>query len=128
MSDEKNVRLYFGRKPENSMKIDDFFIGFMEKHDYLIDKAVDELIHAMKTLNISINVFHTMNPLIPNYMLDKVAIELMWMIDEEGNHISMKDDMHLRSKLDWMAPGEALCDDARSFKSLPVEPQESVNK
>jgi hypothetical protein len=78
MSDEKNVRLYFGRKPENSMKIDDFFIGFMEKHDYLIDKAVDELIHAMKTLNISINVFHTMNPLIPNYMLDKVAIELMW--------------------------------------------------
>ena len=128
MSDEKSIRLYFGRKPENSMKIDDFFIGFMEHHDYLIDKAVDELIHAMKTLNISINVFHTMNPLIPNYMLDKVAIELMWMIDEEGNHISMKDDMHLRSKLDWMAPGEALCDDYRSFKSLPVEPQESVNK
>lgn len=126
MSDEKNVRLYFGRMPECGVSVDQMFINILSRHDWLIDSAVDDLVQKLQAAPEV--VFHTMNPLIPNYMLDKVAVELMWMIDEDGNHISMKDDMHLRSKLDWMAPGEALCDDARSFKSLPVEPQESVNK
>jgi hypothetical protein len=122
-----NNRLYFGRKPADSIPLDGFFISVMEDNDWLIDAAVDVLVERIQNAPDN-SVFHTLNPLIPNYMLDKVAVELVWMIDEDGNHISMKDDMHLRSKLDWMGPGEALCDDARSFKSLPVEPQESVNK
>ncbi len=121
MSDERAVRLYFGRKPENSMSVDDLFIGFMENKNYLIDNAVDELIHAIKTLNVSRTNFHTINPLIPNFMDDDIAKELMWMIDVDGNHIHMGTDAHLLKKLEWMGPGEALCDDYRSFYSLSVK-------
>lgn len=121
MSNDDSIRLYFGRKPEGSFSMDDFFIQLMSSENYVIDNAVDRLVEALKTLNLASGIFHTFNPLIPNFMDDEVAKELMWMIDGDGNHIRMKTDEHLLKKLEWMGPGEALCDDYRSFEALPIK-------
>jgi len=121
MPDENEVKLYFGRKPEGAMSIDDLFIGFLQKHQYLIDHAVDDLVDCIKNFYLPTKVFHTFNPLIPNFMDDEPASQLMWMLGPDGTHIHMCEDEHMMEKLSFMGPGEVLCDDYRSFEQLPIK-------
>lgn len=107
------MRIYYGRIPEGDVSfIDSYFPQHLARCDYHLENAVEAMVAELEEGR----VYHTLNPLIPNYMDDDVGSELMWMIDEEGNHVHMKDDSHMMFKLTFMGVGEVLCDDYRSFK------------
>lgn len=112
------MRIYFGRLPEhdNIVYLDSLLLGYLTTEDYNFNNAVDSLVnHLMDIWDGKNVVCHTLNPLIVNYFTDDFAKKYMWMIDEEGNHINMGTDDHMLSKMDFLSPGEVMCDDYRSF-------------
>lgn len=64
---------------------------------------------------IETNVYYTCNPLIINFFTDDFAKDYVYIIDEDDNEIHMGSDESLLKKLEWGGPGDAVCDDARSF-------------
>lgn len=116
------MRIYFGREPlVGSVKfLDSELLWYLYNNDYNMERAVDALVRYLLTNwdedDFKDVVCHTLNPLIVNYFTDDFAKEYMWMIDEEGNHINLGTDEHMLSKMDFLSPGEVMCDDWRLFK------------
>lgn len=116
------MRIYFGRLPEGDeiITLDVNFLKYLVANDYNFNDAVDDMVSNLLTNwdedDFKDVIAHTLNPLIVNYFTDDFAKEYIWMIDEEGNHINMGTDEHMLSKLDFLNPGEVVCDDWRSFK------------
>lgn len=110
------IKIYFGRQPDaNFQPLDDIFAYLFVQENYHYGNAVDRLVDQLNAMQEG--NYWTVNPLIPNFMDDDVTKELFWIIDEKGCEIHFKADEALLKKLDFMQPGEALCDDARSFQS-----------
>ena len=115
------MRIYFGRMPEDKSgdgvkSLDAMFLDYLIDNDYIIENAVDAIAdHLMDIWDGKNVIAHTLNPLIINFFTDDFAKEYLWMIDEEGNHINMGTDDHMLSKMDFLSPGEVMCDDYRSF-------------
>ncbi len=110
------VKMYFGRQPQQPfVELETVFTPILIELNYDFEAAVDKLVAELPTDQDI--VYWTMNPLIPNFMEDDVAKDLWWLIDEHGNHFHMGEDDHILEKLTrlGMGPGDALCDDARSF-------------
>lgn len=109
-------KVYFGRIPEGKYtNIDKYFPEHLRNHNYNFASAVDALLEDINSNKFENDVYYTLNPLIPNFMDDKVALELFWIIDENGNEIHLSEDASCTNKIMFMSPGELLCDDARSF-------------
>jgi hypothetical protein len=91
------------------LNLDGFFYNYLKKANDDIEKAVEEVLKVFGKTETSL---WTCNPLIPNYLDDDVARELIY-IYIEGQLIKFGDDEHLCKKLQFMGPGEALADDGR---------------
>ena len=105
-------KIYFGRPPkEFHYDLDEIFKPYFVNHNFNFESAVEAMI-ADLTPGVR---YHTLNPLIPNYLEDAHASELFWLIDSKGNYIHMLTDESMQKKLEIMGPGDVLCDDARSF-------------
>ena len=111
------MKIYFGRIPDTKVKfLDDkhLFPIMLMKENYNFEKAVDVLINYITTSEEEYN-YYTCNPLILNYFDDAFAKKYVYFIDREGVEISLGSDESVLRKLNFMGPGEALCDDARTF-------------
>lgn len=107
-------KLYFGRIPESidtSFNIDEYFYQFLVEKEFNWGLAVDRLTQALDNVG---GVYHTVNPLIVNYMSDELVKETVWVVDAHGREIKFSEDPALLAKLQWMGPGEALADDSRT--------------
>lgn len=113
------IKIYFGRQPKTHFEVlDNFFNDILVQQDYHFERAIIKTLEWLTNNNINgeDRLYWTINPLIPNFMDDNVVQELFWMIDEDGNHIHVKEDEHMLKKFSCMGGGEVLCDDYRSFK------------
>lgn len=118
------MRIYFGRMPEDTSgdgvkSLDAMFLDYFVAHDYNFNDAVDTMVSHLLTNwdedDFKDVIIHTINPLIINFFTDDFAKAYLWMIDEEGNHNNMGTDDHMLSKMDYLSPGDVMCDDYRSF-------------
>lgn len=109
------MRIYFGRIPDDVdvFMIDSYFPFFIKDNNYNIDTAATSLITYLETKEKTVS--YSCNPLIFNFMDDEFAKEHVYIIDNEGNHIKLGNDVSMLRKLTCMGVGEVVCDDARSF-------------
>lgn len=105
-------KIYFGRPPkEFHYDLDKMFKPYFIQHGFNFEGAVEAMVDDL-TPGVK---YHTLNPLIPNYLEDEQGSHLFWIIDIEGNEVHMLTDTSMQKKLGIMGPGEVLCDDYRSF-------------
>lgn len=106
------MRIYYGREPETgSQSLDLLLLGYLRSNGWRWMWS-----HAGMMFNLLPDrTYHTINPLIINYLSDDVAKAVVWIIDEHGEHIRMGDDEIMLEKLEVMLPGEVVADDSRSF-------------
>lgn len=108
------MKLLFGNTvPQGSglidLNLDGFFYNYLRNANDDFEKAVEDLLAVFKDTETTL---WTCNPLIPNYLDDDVARELVY-IYTEGRLIKFGEDEHLCRKLAFMGPGDALADDGR---------------
>jgi hypothetical protein len=114
------MKIYFGRVPQEDgvIFLNALFVDMLIKNDYSLEKSVGEIqcyLEGEACAVINRPIFHTINPLLINFLTDDFAKEYVWIIDAEGNHIKIGDDEHMLRKLSWIGAGEVLCDDHRTF-------------
>lgn len=109
------MKIYFGRIPKAPfISLDSgLFLDYLKSSDYSFTKAVTRFLEENSDNKI---VYHTINPLIPNFM-DDDCIEYFHIIDELGNDISLETDEKMNMRLDYMGLGEALSEDYRCFNT-----------
>lgn len=102
------MKIIYGNIAPNVTNLDALFIDYLLRaNDF--EKAVEMVINDFKDEDVSL---WTCNPLIPNYLDDDLAKEIIYIwVDERL--IKFGDDPHLCKKLTWCGPGEALADDGR---------------
>lgn len=106
------MRIYYGREPAGECEsLDLLLLGYLRANGWRWEWS-----HAGMMFNLETHkTYHTINPLIINYLDDETAKAVVWIIDESGEHIRMGDDESMLTKLKTMLPGEVVADDARSF-------------
>lgn len=107
-----NMKIIFGNTtpPELiDINLDVVFFDYLKNANDDFEKAVEVVLEVYEKTETSL---WTCNPLIPNYLDDDVAKELVY-IYIEGHLVKFGDDEHLCKKLAFMGPGEALADDGR---------------
>jgi hypothetical protein len=114
------LKIFFGRLPRNPVlrnrlnNIDLIFLDYLTAADFNYETAVDNLVaHYFR----NDAAYYTCNPLIINFFTDDFAKQNVYIIDEDDNEIHMGTDEFLLKKLEWGGPGDAVCDDTRSFTS-----------
>ena len=106
------MRIYYGREPGGEFQsLDTLLLAYLRANNWDWERS-----HGGMMFNLLPHkTYHTINPLIPNYLDDETAKDTVWIIDEHGDHIRMGDDESMLTKLRVMQPGEVVADDSRSF-------------
>jgi hypothetical protein len=113
-----SCKIFYGRHPSSDypvtevIQLDEYFVDYLIQTDYNLQKAVDYLICDFE----DDRTYHTVNPLIINFMSDEYALEHVYILDENGAEIKIGEDEHIKWKLSIMGPGDAVIDDDRTFK------------
>jgi len=107
------MKIYYGREPQGEfVSLDAIFIEYLRKANWHLENACDQM---FEDLNSDDKVWYTVNPLIINFLHDEDAKKSVYIIDENGKEIFMGTDESMLKKLQFMGPGDVVCDDARSF-------------
>lgn len=108
------MKVFYGREPQGTFaSLDVIFIEYLRKLNWHLENACDQM---FADLNFDDDeVWHTVNPLIINFLHDEDAKKIVYLIDENGEEVFMGTDESMLKKLQFMGPGDAVCDDARSF-------------
>ena len=104
------TRIYYGREPEHFECLDTLFRIYMRANNWDLPVACRAMFGNLR----EDGVYHTLNPIIPNFLDDEQACEWLWIIDNTGQHVRMGVDDHMLKKLVVMQPGEVVADDYRS--------------
>ena len=106
------MRIYYGREPGGDFEsLDTLLLAYLRANEWDWERS-----HAGMLFNLLPHMtYHTINPLIVNYLDDETAKDVVWIIDEHGDHILMGEDESMLTKLRVMLPGEVVADDSRSF-------------
>lgn len=106
------IRIYYGREPGGEFQsLDTLLLAYLRANNWDWKRSCGGMLFNL----LPHKTYHTINPLIVNYIDDEAARAIVWIIDEHGEHIRMGDDESMLTKLRAMLPGEVVADDSRSF-------------